>query len=303
MLLNGDLFTKLMSKLKAKPPADHQPTKPKILIYGPPGVGKTWFSLDFPNCYYIDTEGGAARTHYMDKLNKSGGMVMGPEEGALDFETVIGQLQALASEEHPFKTVVIDSITKLFNTAVANEAERLGSKDAFGASKKPAVAFMRRLVAWIQRLDMNVVLISHQKEEWGQDSKGERVAIGHTFDCWDKLEYELDLAFRAIKQGNSRYGIVRKSRLMGFPDLHQFELSYKKFAEMYGKDIIEKKGENIQLASEEQVSEINRLVGILRPTEEEIQKMWTKANASSWGELTSDQAGKVIESYTKKISK
>lgn len=86
---------------------------------------------------------------------------MGPEEGALDFETVIGQLQALASEDHPFKTVVIDSITKLFNTAVANEAERLGAKDAFGASKKPAVAFMRRLVAWIQRLDMNVVLISH----------------------------------------------------------------------------------------------------------------------------------------------
>jgi hypothetical protein len=292
-----------MSKLKAKAPSDHQPTKPKILIYGPPGVGKTWFSLDFPNCYYIDTEGGASRTHYMDKLSKSGGMVMGLEEGALDFETVIGQLQALASEDHPFRTVVIDSITKLFNTAVANEAERLGSKDAFGASKKPAVAFMRRLVAWIQRLDMNVVLIAHQKEEWGQDAKGDRVATGHTFDCWDKLEYELDLAFRAIKQGNSRYGVVRKSRLVGFPDLHQFELSYPKFSEMYGKDIIEKKGSNIELATEEQVTELHRLVGILRPSEEDVQKIWNKAGASSWNELTSDQASKVIDAYSKKISK
>lgn len=292
-----------MSKLKAKAPSEHQPTKPKILMYGPPGVGKTWFSLDFPNCYYIDTEGGAARTHYMEKLTKSGGMVLGPEEGALDFETVIGQLQALASEDHSFKTVVIDSITKLFNTAVANEAERLGPKDAFGASKKPAVAFMRRLVAWIQRLDMNVVLISHQKEEWGQDSKGDRVSIGHTFDCWEKLEYELDLAFRAIKQGNSRYGVVRKSRLVGFPDLHQFELSYPKFAEMYGKDIIEKKGSNIELATQEQVTELHRLVGILRPSDEDVQKIWNKAGASSWSELTSDQAGKVIDSYSKKISK
>lgn len=292
-----------MSKLKAKAPSKHEPTKPKILIYGPPGVGKTWFSLDFPNCYYIDTEGGAARTHYMEKLTKSGGMVMGPEEGALDFETVIGQFQALASEDHDFKTVVIDSITKLFNTAVANEAERLGAKDAFGASKKPAVAFMRRLVAWIQRLNMNVLLISHQKEEWGQDARGERISIGHTFDCWEKLEYELDLAFKAVKQGTSRYGVVRKSRLLGFPDLHQFELSFPKFAEMYGKDVIDKKGANIHLASKEQAAEIERLVGILRPSEEDIQKIWNKASANSWSELTADQARKVIESYTKKLSK
>lgn len=292
-----------MSKLKAKAPSEHEPTKPKILIYGPPGVGKTWFSLDFPSCYYIDTEGGAARTHYMEKLTKSGGMVMGPEEGALDFETVIGQLQALATETHDFKTVVIDSITKLFNTTVANEAERLGAKDAFGASKKPAVAFMRRLVAWVNRLDMNVVLISHQKEEWGQDAKGDRVSIGHTFDCWEKLEYELDLAFKALKQGNSRYGVVRKSRLLGFPDLEQFPLSFAEFANRYGKDVIQKKATTITLATEEQLQEIARLEGILKPAEEDVQKMWTKANASAWSELTEEQAGKVITAWQKKLSK
>jgi hypothetical protein len=239
----------------------------------------------------------------MDKLTKSGGMVMGPEEGALDFETVIGQFQALATEKHSFKTVVIDSVTKLFNTAVANEAERLGAKDAFGASKKPAVAFMRRLVAWVNRLDMNVVLIAHQKEEWGQDSNGQRVATGHTFDCWEKLEYELDLAFRAIKQGSSRYGVVRKSRLLGFPDLTQFALDFPTFAEMYGKDVIQKGVEAILLATEEQVTELQRLTSILKPSEEDIQKIWNKAGAASWAELTKDQAGKVIESYTKKLTK
>jgi KaiC/GvpD/RAD55 family RecA-like ATPase len=296
----------MTSKLKAKPPEQHEPTKPKILIYGPPGVGKTWFSLDFPNCYYIDTEAGATRTHYMEKLTKSGGMVMGPEEGALDFDVVIQQLQALATEPHDFKTVVIDSITKLFNTAVSDEHERIinsGKKDEFGTSKKPAIAHMRRLVSWIQRLDMNVLLISHQKEEWGQDSKGERVCIGHTFDCWDKLEYELDLALRAMKQGSSRYGVVRKSRLLGFPDLTQFELKFATFAEMYGKEVIQKKATVIELASAEQIAEITRLVGILKPTEEEVQKLWNKAKAASWAELTSAQAEAVIGSYTKKISK
>lgn len=293
----------MSTKLKAKAPEKHEPSKPKILTFGAAGVGKTWFSLDFPNCYYIDTEGGAARTHYMDKLKKSGGLVMGPEEGALDFEVVISQFQALATEKHGFKTVVVDSISKLFNTAIANEAERLGAKDAFGASKKPAVAFMRRLVNWINRVDMNVVLIAHQKEEWGQDGKGERVMVGYTFDCWDKLSYELDLVLHVVKQGASRYGIVRKSRLLGFPDNERFDFDYATFAERYGKDVIEKQGEAILLATEEQVAEINRLVGILRPSEEDVQKIWNKAQADNWSELTTDQAAKVIESYTKKITK
>lgn len=296
----------MSSKLKAKPPEQHEPTKPKMLLYGEPGVGKTWFSLDFPNVYYIDVESGATRTHYMEKLTRSGGMVMGQDEGALDFDTVIGQFQALATEKHKFKTVVVDSITKLFNTAVADEHERIiksGKKDEFGTSKKPAVASMRRLVSWIQRLDMNVVLISHQKEEWGQDATGQRVAVGHTYDCWDKLAYELDLTFRVIKQGSSRYGVVRKSRLLGFPELTQFDLKYGTFAEMYGKDVIEKQGATLELASAEQVTEINRLVSIIKPAEEDVQKIWNKAGASTWAELTSAQAAGVIAMYEKKISK
>lgn len=293
----------MATKLRAKEPEKHEPSKPKILLYGAPGVGKTWFSLDFPKAYYIDPEGGAARSHYMEKLKKSGGMVMGPEEGALDFEVVIGQIQALGTEKHAFKTVIIDSISKLFNTAVAQEAERLGAKDAFGASKKPAVAFMRRMVNWINRVDMNVVLVSHEKEEWGMDNKGERTAIGKTFDCWDKLGYELDLVLQVVKQGASRYGIVKKSRLTGFPDNDRFDFDYKTFSERYGKDVIEKEVEAIQLATSEQVTEIERLVGILRPTEEDVQKIWNKAQATGWTELTSEQASKVIESYTKKISK
>jgi hypothetical protein len=291
-----------MSKLKAKDPETAAPSKPKILIFGKPGVGKTWTSIDFPSCYYIDTEGGADLAHYTEKLKKAGGVYMGPEDGSLDFPTVIEQFQALASEKHEFKTVIVDSISKLFNTAVANEAERLGDKDAFGASKKPAIAFMRRLVAWVNRLDMNVLFIAHSRSEWGVDSKGERSEIGQTFDCWDKLEYELHLALEIFKQGAARKARVRKSRLTGFPDATVFEWSYPSFAERYGKDIIEAASTPINLATEAQVADITRLVATVKVDQSDIDKALAKANAETFSELNTEQADKLIAWLKKKIS-
>ena len=290
-----------MSKLKAKNPLTVEPTKPKFVIYSASGVGKTWFGLSFPKVYYIDTEGGATRSHYMERLSKSGGQYLGVEDGALDFDVVIDQLKALATEKHSFKTVIVDSITKLFNNAIATEAERLGEKNAFGADKKPAIAYMRRLVACLARLDMNVILIAHEKAEWGQDAKGDRVELGKVADCWDKLIYELDLALHCQKRGPSRVAQVKKSRLVGFPEGSTFPLEYADFAERYGKDVIEKASQIITLATPEQVAEINRLVELLKVDEPTTSKWLEKANAETFSEFNTEQADKIITSLKSKI--
>ena len=113
------------SRLKAVPPKAAAPSRSKCLVYGNPGVGKTWTALDFPTVYFIDTEGGANLPHYTNKLEAAGGVYLGPAEGANDFATVLDQVRALAEEEHGFRTLVIDSISKLFNDTVAREADRI----------------------------------------------------------------------------------------------------------------------------------------------------------------------------------
>ncbi len=290
-----------MSKLKAKDPKATEPRKPQMVIYGPSGVGKTWFALSFPAVYYIDTEGGASRMHYMERLTKSGGKYLGPEDGANDFETIIDQTKALAHERHEFRTLVIDSITKPFITSIALEAERLGDKNAFGADKKQAVGAMRRLIAAVHRLDMNVIFVAHEKAEWGADAKGDRVEIGKMADTYDKLIYELDLALQISKRGPSRKATVKKSRMIGFPEADSFDLDYPLFAERYGKDIIEKETVPVALASPEQVEEIKRLVDLLKIEKETTEKWLEKANAESFSEFNTDQAAKVIENLQKKI--
>ena len=290
----------MASKLKAREPEEVQPGHSKMIIFGPSGVGKTWFGLSFPNPYYLDTEGGADLKHYQARLKEAGGAYMGPSDGTLDFQTVLQEIQTLATEKHPYKTLIIDSITKLYQTAISNEAEKLGDKDAFGASKKPAIAYMRRLVAWIDRLNMNVVLIAHEASEWGLVN-GQRSEIGKAPDVWDKLIYEIDLGLHCQKRGPQRIAVIRKSRLMGFPESESLNLDYADFAARYGKDFIEAEAKPIVLINEDQTASINALLDAVKVDPDFMDKCLKKAGADSISELNTDQATAIIAALRKKL--
>lgn len=290
-----------MSKLKAKSPELVKPGKIKAVLYGISGVGKTTLALSFPTPYYFDVEGGAKGPQYRELLKKSGGAYLGPEDGTQSFDILIEQMQALATEKHSYKTLIVDSLTKLFQTTIAQEAERLGSKDAFGASKKPAIAAMRRLVMWSSRLDMNIWYVCHETAEWGMID-GQRSEIGRVADVWDKLIYELDLAVQVVKRGPQRLAIVKKSRLMAFPDAETFNLEYAEFAARHGKDVIEGDVGSITLALPEQVAEIKKLLEIVRVPEADIQKDFDKLEISTFEEMTKDQIAVRITSLRKKLS-
>lgn len=290
-----------MTKLKAKAPEEVKPGHIKGMLFGASGAGKTWFGLSFPVPYFIDTEGGADLQHYMARLKEAGGAYMGPNDGACDFDTILGQIQALATEKHAYKTVVIDSITKVYQSCIAKEAERLGEKDAFGASKKPAIAYMRRLISWINRLDMNVWFVAHEIDQWS-GSGSERTMVGKTADVFDKLIYELDLTLRVEKHNKGfRTATVAKSRLLGFPDGDRIDLQkngqdcgYDEFAIRYGRDNLEGTTKLIVLAEPSQVLELRNLLDVLKVTEDEVSKHLAKVNADVIEDLTKEQADKMI---------
>lgn len=276
-----------MAKLKAKSPKKATPRKPKMLVMGEPGVGKTFVSLDFPSTYLIDCEGGASLDHYTDKLEASGGVYLGPEDGANDFETVLDQVMALATVPHEHKTLVVDSYSKLFNTRVTTEYERLeaAKRDmtkTFGAEKKPAVNLTKRMISWFDRLDMNVILICHEKAKWADSEQ-----VGYTFDGWDKLEYELDLTLRVVKQGNSRIARVGKSRLQEFTTGEAMPWSYEEFAKRYGRAVIEADAKTVAIATAEQVEKAEKLADAFKLDEATRIKWFDKAGVDNWRQMDS----------------
>lgn len=289
--------------LKAKHPKKAEPKKPKILIFGLPGVGKTFGALDFPGVYYIDCEGGAALDHYTDKLEASGGMYLGPKDGANDMDVVLDQIKSLATTKHNFRTLVIDSFTKLFNTRVAEKTEAMEAANVdmdktFGREKKPAVGKTRQMVAWFDRLDMNVILVCHQKDQWS-DGK----VIGQSFDGYDKLEYELDLVMQILKQGTSRKAKIGKCRLKQFREGEIIDWNYKTFAERYGIEVIEAESHPVEPASAEQIRVIQELAAIVRLDEDTRVKWFEKAGVDSWGEMDGVTIQACIDYLTSKLPK
>lgn len=283
--------------LRGVEPKTAEPSKPKIGIYGKPGAGKSYGAVSFPVCYFVDAEGGANFPQYTERLAAAGGVYMGPDQGANDFDTVIEEVKTLATMKHPYKTLIIDSISKLFNTAILHEQLRLGDKDAFGASKKPAGQKLRNLLDWVQRLDMNVIFIAQEKEVWGTTGRE-----GVTLDADAKLEYDLHLVLNIRQLGARRAAFIGKSRIASFPTGESFDWTYENFAERYGRVIMEKEAEPIVLANAEQVAEVKRLLEIVKVAPDYADKCLLRARAGDWSEVDADKIEKVIADLKGKLA-
>lgn len=293
-----------MTKLKAIKPQDVEPKRIKMLVFGKAGVGKTWTALSFPNCYYIDTEGGASRPQYMERLAKSGGAYFGREQGSGDFHRVIEEVKTLATEKHDYKTLVIDSFSKLFSSEIAQAIDGMikQKKDitnTYGSEKKKAVSMSKTLLDWVDRIDMNVILICHEKPLYSDDKN--KSIIGTTFDGWDKIDYELDLAVNISRQGGSYYANIAKSRVEDFKYGGQVPWSYKSFSELYGKDIIEKDSEAIELATPDQMSELKELLGKWTPPEGWVAGTLEAAKAEKFSEVDKNKMSKILEYINNKL--
>ena len=76
----------------------------RVLIYGPPGLGKTTLGAEFPDTVFIQTEDGTSGDLELTSFG---------DEPITSFVEVMQALDALLYEQHDFKTVVIDSIDKM----------------------------------------------------------------------------------------------------------------------------------------------------------------------------------------------
>ena len=90
------VFDRLKSSKKKHPPV--------IAVYGSAGVGKTGFAMEFPEPIYLWVEG---------EEPPDGIDIEGRNDEIKSFSGLLDTFADLLENDHPFKTVVIDSLDKL----------------------------------------------------------------------------------------------------------------------------------------------------------------------------------------------
>ena len=263
----------------------------KALFYGAAGVGKTTAAINFPKVYLIDTEKGAENSQYTNILTKNGGVVFQTS----DFNELMAEVTALLTEKHEYKTLVIDPLTTLYNDLLDKSAIKNGTE--FGRHYSEANKQIKHLLNLLLRLDMNVIITSHAKNEYGQNLS----VLGQTFDCYKKLDYLFDLVFEIQKRGKDRVGLIKKSRIEAFPDTEHFPFSYAEIAKRYGKEVLERDAVAQELASDEQVKELVRLIDLIKVPAEVSQKWLDKSSSEKWDEMPTDAIQKCIDYLQSKI--
>lgn len=263
----------------------------KALFYGAAGVGKTTAAINFPRPYLIDTEKGAENTQYARIIESNGGVVF----QCSDFDELLVEVKSLLQEKHEYKTLIIDPVTTLYNDLLDKSAVKNGTD--FGRHYNDANKKMKHLLSLLLRLDMNVIITSHAKNEYGQNL----AVLGQTFDCYKKLDYLFDLVFEIQKRGTSRVGFVKKSRIEAFLDGETFPFSYDEIAKRYGREILERDAVAQKLATPSQVSELTSLINLLKIPEESWQKWLDKAESERFEEMPFDSIQKCIDFLKTKI--
>jgi hypothetical protein len=127
---------------------------PRVMVYGPHGLGKTTFGAGAPSPIFILTEDGLGRLE-IDHFPLAG-----------SFQQVLDAISTLYSEDHNFQTVVIDSLDWLDNLIWQDIHAKHDEKAlAYGKGAVIAADYWRQILEGLSALrderGMAVVLIAH----------------------------------------------------------------------------------------------------------------------------------------------
>ena len=134
---------------------------PRLLVWGPPGVGKSTFAAGAPDALFIC---GESRTDHLDISRIH----------VKSWQEVIDSIKALLAKEHPYKSVVFDTVDSLESLLFEALCEEQGveiHEDIGGGFYKYRTYMNRKWKVFLKGIDrlteagIQCILLAHAKTE------------------------------------------------------------------------------------------------------------------------------------------
>ena len=270
----------------------------KLLFWGTPGAGKTTTALQFPRPVVIDLEGGAdlyGDSFEFDVLRTT------------TTEDVMAAVQWLLTNPHSYQTVVIDPITVYWDALQKKWSDiflrrNKGSKgyryEFYDLQPKDWMtikAEFKELIRKLIALDMNVIVTARHKVQYADS--GFMKAIGETFDGEKSLPYLFDTIVRLYRDPKGRFmGECVKDRSNKMP-LGEFECSYTRLEEIFGKEMLSRETKPMSWATEDQRRQIQKFISRSGMTSEQVTDRLAAYGAESLETLTEKNATLILRKF------
>jgi hypothetical protein len=278
-----------MSNLRGKIPSVED-KRFKVLMFGVAGAGKTTAAIQFPRPYVLDTEAGCVNDQYI-RVIESGGGAIAP---IVVFDDILTEIRTLMEEEHPYATLVIDPITTVNDMLLDRLKEEVGTD--YGAHYTEAKRKFKQMMSLLARLDMNVVVTAHHKNQYGDGM----TLLGKTFDGPKNLDYLFDLVMEIQIRGDERWAIPVKSRVERIRQGEPFLFSYNTIAERYGREVLERQAKAQELVSAERLAVWEQLLMKFGTREADFRrKILAKFDIGELADASAEVAEKSIAKLTK----
>jgi hypothetical protein len=208
---------------KAKKKADASPfaaatdlgVRAKLFMWGATGTKKTITAIQFPSPIVIDLEGGTDRYGSSFKFHK-------PKTPPKSFEEVKDLVLYLFKNKHPYRTLVIDPITILWEmlqkkwSAIFLKRNK-GAKGFKGEfydfqprDWQTIKADWKGFIRLLQVLDMNIVITAREKPLYAEGEMMKKIGVTH--DAEKNLPYEFDTVLQLKRDGDDFGAEVHKDR-------------------------------------------------------------------------------------------
>jgi energy-coupling factor transporter ATP-binding protein EcfA2 len=276
-------------KKKAEKPPEKQ-KRAIVLLTGESGTGKSFFIACLKHALIYDIDIGGGLAEYDERIERNQSERI-PASSYLEILDDLKQRHRKGDLKDRI-TVAIDHVSALQQEA--NLRHNPTGESDYGRANARATSEWRAIREFCKSQDFNLVCVAHVKPKFENN-----VQSGTQPDGAKNIEGDMGIVLQ-LRRANSYPSNALVMKWRRDPEdsrgkvPQSFPLTLESFCKIEGSGALDRTREPIQLATDEQLAQMEKMLNVVKVPEGDVAKWFKKAGVESFSEMPSETIGKCI---------